>query len=152
MLALAQREQELELLLEEVVVVAEVVAEERERLDERAAAGHDLGAAAREQVERREVLEDAHRVVGAEHADGAREPDPLRALGARGEHDGGRRDGEVGPVVLADAEDVEPDLVGELHLLDEVPQPLGRADRPPRLRVGRHLGERVDPELHAPRW
>ena len=37
-----------------------------------------------------------------------------------GEHDRGRRDGEVGPVVLADAEDVEPDLVGELDLLDQV--------------------------------
>ena len=42
-----------------------------------------------------------------------RQPDPRRALGGRGEHDGRRRDGEVGPVVLADAEDVEADLVGE---------------------------------------
>ena len=38
----------------------------------------------------------------------------LRALGRRGEHDGRRRDGEVGAVVLPDAEDVEPHLVGEL--------------------------------------
>ena len=43
-----------------------------------------------------------------------------RARGGRGEHDGRRRDDEVGTVVLADAEDVEPDLVGELDLLDEV--------------------------------
>ena len=64
----AQREQQLELLGEELVVVVEVVAEEREGLDERAAAGHDLGAPAGEQVERRELLEDADRVVGAEHA------------------------------------------------------------------------------------
>ena len=69
----------------------------------------------------------------------------LRPRGARGEHDGRRRHGEVGPVVLADAEDVEADLVGELDLLDEVAQALGGADRPARLRVGRHLGERVDP-------
>ena len=34
----------------------------------------------------------------------------------------GRGDGEVGAVVLADAEDVEADLVGELDLLDEVAQ------------------------------
>ena len=123
-LAVAQLQQQLELLGEELVVVVEVVAEERERLDERAAPGHDLGAPAREQVERREVLEDAHRVVGAEHGDRARQPDALRALGGGAEHDGGRRDGEVGPVVLADAEDVEPDLVGELDLLDQVAQPL----------------------------
>ena len=40
-----------ELPLEQPVVVAEVVAEERERLDERAAADHDLRAAAREEVD-----------------------------------------------------------------------------------------------------
>ena len=62
----ATREQQLELLGEQLVVVVEVVAEEREGLDERAAAGHDLRAAAGEQVERGEVLEDAHRVVGAD--------------------------------------------------------------------------------------
>ena len=44
----------------------------------------------------------------------------------RGEHDRRRRDGEVGPVVLADAEDVEPDLVGQLDLLEQVAQPLLR--------------------------
>ena len=119
-------QQQLELLGEELVVVGEVVAEERERLDERAAPGHDLGAPAGEQVERRELLEDADRVVRAEHADGARQPDPLRARGGRREHDRRRRDGEVGPVVLADAEDVEADLVGELDLLDQVAQPLRR--------------------------
>ena len=68
MLRLAQPEQEVELLGEELVVVGKVVAEERERLDERAATGHDLGATAGEQVERRELLEDAHRIVRAEHA------------------------------------------------------------------------------------
>ena len=50
---------------------------------------------------------------------------------AAAEHDRRRRDGEVGPVVLADAEDVEPDLVGELDLLDQVAQPLRGADRLP---------------------
>ena len=39
---------------------------------------------------------------------------------AAAEHDRRRRDDEVGPVVLADAEDVEADLVGELDLLDQV--------------------------------
>ena len=94
------------------------MAEERERLDERAPSRHDLRPAAGEQVERREVLEDADRVVGAEHGHGAREADPLRALCPRGEHDRGRRDGEVRTVVLPDTEDVEPDAVGQLDLLE----------------------------------
>ena len=65
-------------------------------------------------------------IVGAEDADRAGQPDALRARRGRGEHDGRRGDGEVGPVVLADAEDVEPDLVGELDLLEQVAQPLRR--------------------------
>ena len=44
----------------------------------------------------------------------------------------GERDDEVRPVVLADAEDVEPDLVGELDLLDAgCAGALGRAGRAP---------------------
>ena len=146
---LAHGEQQLELLGEELVVVAQVVAEERERLDERAAARHDLGAAAGEQVERREVLEDAHGSSELSTLDRARRAGCARALGGRREHDGGRRDGEVGAVVLADAEDVEPDLVGELDLLDQVAQPLGGADDPARHRVGRQLREGVDAELET---
>ena len=55
-----------------------------------------------------------------------RQADARGARRGRGEHDGGRRDGEVGAVVLADAEDVEADLVGELDLLEEVAQALLR--------------------------
>ena len=61
-----------------------------------------------------------------------------------GEHDRRRGDGEVGPVVLADAEDVEPDLVGELDLLEQVAQPLLGADL-----VRGQLREGVEPELHV---
>ena len=110
--------------------------------------GHDLGAAAGEQVERREVLEHAHRVVRAEHRDGARQADPLRARRRGGEHDRRRRDGEVGTVVLADAEDVEPDLVGELDLLDQVAQPLLGADVGPTSTSEVELREGVDAEFH----
>ena len=59
-----------------------------------------------------------------------------RARGRRGEHDRGRGDREVGAVVLADAEDVEADLVGELDLLEQVAQPLaGATVRPVRGRA-----------------
>ena len=147
-LRLAEREQQLELLREQLVVVVEVVAEQRERLDERAAAGHDLGPAAGQQVERGEVLEHAHRIVGAEHRHGARQADALGALGGGRQHDRGRRDDEVGPVVLADAEDVEADLVGQLDLLEQVGQPPLLGDRLAGLRIGRAVGERVEAELH----
>ena len=52
----------------------------------------------------------------------------LRAFGRRGKDHRRRRGGVVGPVMLAEPEHVEPDLVGKLDLLDQVAQPLMRAD------------------------
>jgi hypothetical protein len=76
-------------------------------------------------------LKDAKRVVGAENGDRARQADALRARRRRAERDRGRGDGKVGPVVLAEPEHVEPDLVGELDLLEQVPQPLRRVGAGP---------------------
>jgi len=147
-LGVAHGEQQFEILGEEVVVVVECVSEERERLDERPSACHDLGPATGEQVERREVLEDADGIVGAEHRDRARQADAGRARRRRREHDSRGGDSELGPVVLADAEDVQSDLIGELNLLEQVAQPLRRADRPARSGVGRDFGEGVDTQFH----
>jgi hypothetical protein len=49
--------------------------------------------------------------------------------GDRGEHDLGRRHGEVRPVVLADAEEVEPHLVGERAFVHDVTQHLRLSER-----------------------
>ena len=147
----AQREQQVELLGEQLVVVVQVVAEQGERLDERPPARHDLGPSAREQVEGGKRLEHPHRVVRAEHAHGARQADALRVLADRGEGDGGSRHGEVGAMVLADAEHLEAGLLGQLGLLDQLAQPpLGR-DRAPGVGVRRELGEGVDADLHPSR-
>jgi hypothetical protein len=51
-------------------------------------------------------------------------------------------------VVLADAEDVEGVLVGQLDLLEEVAQALLRADGVPGGGIGGALPERVDAQLH----
>jgi hypothetical protein len=60
-------------------------------------------------------LEYAHRIVRAEHAYRAREADLIGAFRGGREHDRGGRHGEVRPVMLANAEDVEPDLIGQLN-------------------------------------
>ena len=132
------------MLGEQLVVVVEVVAEERKRLDERPAAGHDLGAPAGQQIDRGEVLKDADRVVGRQDRDRARQPDALGAHGGRAQHDGGRRNEEVGPVVLAEPEDAEADLVSELCLLDQVAHALFRRNRRVQVRKG------VDADFHEP--
>ena len=76
--------------------------------------------------------------------DRAAEADPLGLRGDRGERDRRRRDREVGAVVLADAEHVEPELVGQLGFLEQVLQPLLGRDRP-------DVGEGDQSELHASR-
>ena len=150
-LRLPQAKQQPELLVEEVVVVDEVVAEKRERLDERAAAGHHLDAPSREQVQRRELLEHAHRVVGAQHRHRAGQPDPLGPRRRSGEHHRGRGHHEVGAVVLPDGEDVQADALRELDLLDKVLQALRRRRLHAAPRVGLQLAEAVDAELHGQR-
>ena len=109
-----------QLLLEQPVVVAEVEAEERKRLDEGPAPDHHLGASGRQEIERRELLVQADRDRRAEHRHRARQPDALRARCGGGKHDSGSRHCELGAVVLSDPEDVETDLVGELHLFHEI--------------------------------
>jgi len=88
-LVLAQRQQQIELLGEQLVVVVEIEPEQREGFDERSTAGHDLGATLGDQIERRELLKDTHRIIRAEHRDGAREPDPRGPRRSGGEHDSG---------------------------------------------------------------
>jgi hypothetical protein len=51
-------------------------------------------------------------------------------------------------MVLAEAEDVEPDLVGQRDLFDEVAQPFMRADRA-RPGYWADVGEGIETEFHA---
>jgi len=51
--------------------------------------------------------------------------------------------------MLADAVDVEADLVGELDLLHQTAESLGRGDRLARDRVRRHLREAIEAELEG---
>ena len=68
--AFAQGEEEVKFFGEEVVVVFELEAEEREGFDEGASAGDDFGAAVGDEVESGEVLKDADGVGCAEDGDG----------------------------------------------------------------------------------
>ncbi len=141
--AIADREQQLELLRIQRVVVVEVVAEQRERFDERAAAGHDLGAAAGDEIDLSELLEDADGIIGAEHRHRARQADALGPGGDRRQRDRRCRHSEVRPVMLTDGEQVEAELVGELGLLEQILEALLRAD------PGAEVGECGKPKFHA---
>ena len=118
--SLQQLGEQRQLVLEELLVARQVVAEERIRLGKRSAAENDLGAPARDGIERREPLEHAHGIVRAQHGDRRAEQDAPRPAGNRREHDLRRRDREVAPVVLADAERVQAELIGQNGFVDDV--------------------------------
>jgi len=72
---------------------------------------------------------------------------PSDALGARGrgaQDDGRGGDTEVGAVVLPDADGVEPDLLGQLDLPEQIAQAGGRIRPRAAARVRVQLRERVD--------
>jgi hypothetical protein len=73
----------------------------------------------------------------------------LRAFGGRAENDGRRRYGIVRPMMLADAKYLESCLIGELDLLDQIPETLRRAHGDARARIRCGFSERVETELHA---
>jgi hypothetical protein len=70
----------------------------------------------RDKVQSGKFLEDANRVSGAENGYGARKPDIFRARSCRGQNDGGGGIKELSPVMFADAENVQTDLVSKLNL------------------------------------
>jgi len=90
----------------------------------------DLRAPAREQIQRGEGLEHPDRIIRTEHGDRAGQADALTALRGGRQDNRRRRDDEVGAEVLADPEDIEADLIGQLDLFHEI------ADRPPAGRRG----------------
>ena len=123
----ADAQEEVELLGEQRVVVGKLQPEQRKAFGERAAADDQVDPALGDQVERRELLEEAHRIAGAEDGHGAVEADVGRpGCGCRKEH---RRGGvhEIAAVVLADAVGVEADLVGAFDLFEQVLHALNRA-------------------------
>src|SRR5690606_3542545 len=83
---------------------------------------------------------------GAEHGHRGPEADARGPRRDAREHDLGRAHGEVGAVVLADAEEVDPDLVGELGLLDDVADRARAADER-AVGSGGHVAERVEAQL-----
>jgi len=144
----AQGEEEIEFFFEELVVVLEFETEEGEGFDERAAAGDDFGAAAGDEVESGEVLKDADGVGGAEDGDGRGEADVFCSGGGCGENDGGGGVEILDAVVLAEAEGVEANLVGEFDLLEELDDAFVRGDGVTRDGIWNQCCEAVDADLH----
>src|SRR5712692_2585051 len=78
-------QEKVELFRKERIVIFKTQPEEGIRLNERTATGNNLGAAPRDQVESRKLLENANGVGGAENRDCAGETNIFRARGGSGE-------------------------------------------------------------------
>ena len=144
-LLLLQVGEEVELLVEEHLVVGQVEAEEREGLGERAAPELHLGAAAADRGQGGEALEDPDRVVGGQHRDAGPEADALGLPRDGGEHHVRGADRVVLAVVLAEAEVVHADLVGQHALGDDLADRL-RLGSGPAVGPGAGVAEGVQPE------
>ena len=79
---------------------------------------HYFCASSGQQVECREILEHAHRVVGAEHSDRTGKTNAFRARCGRSKNYCWGRSKIVGTMMLADSENIEADLIGELDLFE----------------------------------
>jgi hypothetical protein len=145
----AKLQQQVELVGEKLGVVIEVIAEKRERLDVRPPPGDDLGAPAGDEIEGGELLEDADRVVGAEHRHRAGQLDVAGVLRHGRQHDGRGRHREVAAVVLADREDVQAGLVRDLRLLDQFADPRTEGRGTAGHRVGCQLAEVIDAKFEC---
>ena len=139
-----------ELLLEQLLVLAQLVAEQRKRLGERPASEDDLGPPVRQGIQRGEPLKHANGIVGAQHGDGGAEPDASRPSRDGREHGLGRRDGEVGAVMLAHADEVDAQSIGQHRLLDDVPDDL-RMRQETAVSAGGDVAKGVQPQLEVRR-
>ena len=122
-------EEHAQLLVEQSVIVGGLVAEQRIGLDERAAAGNDLGPAVGDEVQGGELFEEPHGVLGGQHGHRRAEPEIGGFPGDRRKHDFRGREGEVVPVVLPQPEEAEACLVRQLRELDQLLNPLMRRQR-----------------------
>jgi hypothetical protein len=142
-------EEERELLGEQLVVLFDRLAENGERLGEGTAAGDDLGPAVAEEVQCGEVLVDPDRVEHAQHRDRTGEADRSRPGRDSSQYDSGGRDGEVQGVVLTQSEQIEPEIVGQSGVADDLVDALHSAEPLSRCRAGLDVAQRQDPQFHG---
>ena len=91
-------------------------------------------------------MKHAHRIGGTENGHGAGKAYLLRSRGGGAEDDSRRRIQEILAMVLPDPKRVQPDLVGELDLFDQVSKAVAWIDRAARIGVCR--SEAIDADLH----
>ncbi|CDN44391.1 hypothetical protein BN871_EU_00060 [Paenibacillus sp. P22] len=144
-------QQQLQLLVEQLVVIIQAVAEQGERLDERAPPRHDFGTSVRKAVESGKLLVDADGIVRGQNRDGAGQADLLSQGRRSGKHDGRSAARIIRPVMLSDAVDVQTGLLGDDDLLDRVAQTLGVTDRRACSRGWHSLQKRADSKFHLSR-
>ncbi|MNE25965.1 hypothetical protein D3C80_1193130 [compost metagenome] len=144
---LIQLQQQLQIFGEQLLVVLQIISEQREGLDKSPASVNNFRPSAGQQIQCREVLEDPHRVSGAEHSGRTGQFDPFGHLGNRSKHNRHRRDDKVQPVMLPDTKDVEAGFIRKLGCRNDLLQPLLRADPLPGMAVCHQVAQCIDAEL-----
>src|ERR1700731_65780 len=101
-----------------------------------------------DQVQSGKFLEDSDWIGGAENGYGTRKPNIIRARTCRSQNDDRRGIHELAAMMFADAKHIEPNLVGDHNLLQQVLHTLDGAEGEPHRRVGDYCTEAVNADLH----
>ncbi len=144
-----QPAQQLVVLLLQRVLVVRIPAEEPPGLGGVALADGQLQPAAGELVDGGVVLGDPYRIEGGQHGDGGEEPDAVRTGGDRAQHRGRRAGQERRTVPLADAEGVEPQLLGQHGEFDDLLEAVVRGEEASGQRVRDVVDQSHDTEAHT---
>src|ERR1700733_8282799 len=111
---------QIEFFFEQLLILAELVSEQRERLGEGAASENDLGTATGCRIKRGKSLKHADRIVRTEHGHRRAQSDTSRSPRDRGQYDLRRRYREIGAVMLAKPDEIDADVVGQHRFVDHI--------------------------------
>jgi hypothetical protein len=124
-LPVPQRPQHRVLLGEQLPLVVDLEAEQRELRRLVALADREFEAAPRQLIDRRVVFRDPHGVEDRDDRDSGVQSDPVRPRGDRAEKHGRRRREEVPRVALPDGDRVEAELLRPHRRAQGLFQPVG---------------------------
>jgi hypothetical protein len=137
--------EEVKAFLEKLVIVLQLMPEKRVTFGKGPAPEDRLGATVGQGVQRRESLEDPDGIVGGKDGDGGAKLDAPGPAGNGGKHDLGRGDREIGAVMLAQANEINPDFIGKRGLVQNLAQHAVHGLRP-TVGTDRDIAERVEAE------
>jgi hypothetical protein len=137
---------EVEFLFEQLLILAKLISEQRKRFCEGAPAENNFGAPPGYGIKGRKALKYADWIIRTEHRDSRAQSYAFRSPGNRGKNHLRRGYGEIGAMMLAEADEIDAQFVGEDGFVDDVADNLRVSLRISILADG-NVAERVETQF-----